>query len=150
MGGDSGELQCKGENADGTPCGAPPTMVDPDSGYCPAHDPDRADERRERAKAGGQATARKHRDGFSADELPPLESPADAERWMEILSRAMVAGRISRSKVDVARKGLKVWLSAHESGKLEAKFDRLVDGLESYRESGDPRDLMEVVDGELS
>lgn len=141
------QLKCKGEKSDGTPCGAPPSMVNEETGYCPAHDPDRAEERRETAHRAAEASIEARRDKeFRLDELPELNGPKDAEAWMEIIIKAMLAGRLSQNKMDLARKGLKVWLKAHDKGQLEDRFDRLEDALKTYRETGDPDQLLDLVD----
>lgn len=147
---DSDELQCRGTTQHGQPCGVRPELVDEETGYCPAHDPDRKEERREIASMGGRATAAKRRGELTADELPELNEPADAERWLELIGRALVTDRISQRRADTLRKILKVWIKAHDKGRLADRFDRMVEALETYRETGDAGDLLEVVDGELS
>ena len=55
-----GEGRCRGTRRDGTPCQAPAHTVNGD-GWCWAHDPARAEARREARAAGGRATRRAHR-----------------------------------------------------------------------------------------
>lgn len=138
---------CRGTRRDGEPCQS--TLIGED-GFCSAHREGGSEEMRRRGKKGGAATASRFREGFTSDELPELESPQDAERWLEILSKAVVQGRISQSKANLARKSLKVWLKAHEAGKLADRFDRLEDALKEARRQGNMRPLLEVVEGELS
>lgn len=143
----NGDLRCQGEKADGSQCGAPPSMVDEETGYCPQHDPAREEWRREKASRAGKASVKARRDKeFSLDELPELDGPQAAEKWMEIIIKAMIDGRLSQNKMDLARKGLKVWLKAHDKGQLEDRFDRLETALKTYRETGDPDELLDVVD----
>lgn len=103
---------CKGTKADGSPCGAPGRLVDPDTGYCDAHDPDKRDELRERGRRGGYVSTSPRRTGM---DLPPLNSPAAAAVWCEEIARAVADDRISSSRGNTLNKVVKTWLTAHET-----------------------------------
>ena len=97
------ERSCRGRRRDGTPCRAPSNLVDHESGWCPAHDPRRADERREAARRGGAATARKlTRRGLDLSELGSLETVEDCRRACELVYRAVASGQLGHREGSTA------------------------------------------------
>lgn len=120
------ERQCQGTNADGSPCGSPASFVDPESGFCPSHDPDNREKIREAARKGGQAMARRmEKKGLGDDELPPLDSPQAAERWLEATGRAVATGRLAHNEGKAVARLIREWLRAREAGEVAARMEEL-------------------------
>ncbi len=66
---------CRGTKDDGSLCGAPDALVDPKTGFCPAHGPGASKRMADIGRKGAESTARKLRSpGLDSDELPPLDS----------------------------------------------------------------------------
>lgn len=128
------ETSCKGEKADGSPCGALPRFVDPETGYCAAHDPDNREALREAARKGGQATARKlKRKGLDEDELPPLTSPQAAETWLETVARAVAVGRLGHHEGKAVIKAIREWIRVREAGEQAERLEELAEKLEAAK-----------------
>lgn len=107
------ELRCRGQNVDGSDCGAPPKLVDPFSGYCHSHDPDREEERRERSRKGGQTTARRFRSrGLTAEDLGPMETPADAQRILHRIAVGVGSREITHGEGQAMTAAVREWLKA--------------------------------------
>lgn len=101
----------------------------------------------ERARRGGAAKARKLRrkDGLAPEELPPLDSHADAEHWLEVIGRAAVTGRVGHHEAKAGISAVRQWLRAREKGAVAEKLEDLHDALEEARETGDFGPVLEVV-----
>jgi hypothetical protein len=86
---------CREKNARGEPCRAPASLVDPVSGFCPAHGPGAKERLSEQGKVGAQVTkqVRRKGKGLRPGELGPLRTPEDAKRWLRIIGRAVAEGR---------------------------------------------------------
>jgi hypothetical protein len=111
---DRGNLpRCRATNAKGRPCRSPHTLVGAD-GFCAMHLPGDEQENRRRRRQGG----RKSKGALLLDDLPALQSPQDAERWLEVVGRAVATGVLPASKGQVAASCVRAWLSAHEQGKI--------------------------------
>jgi len=120
------ERSCRGERADGTACRAPGNLVDPETGFCPSHDPKKREKVLEAARKGGKATARKlKRKGLDPDELPPLDSPQAAERWLEEIGRAVSTGRLGHHEATAAVRAVREWLRAHSEGEVAEEVEEL-------------------------
>ena len=92
----TGELRCRETTGDGSPCRAPASLVNPETRYCPSHDPRHRERLREAGRKGGEAMARRFkRKGLDEDELPPLNSPEAAELWLECIGLALSKGVVS-------------------------------------------------------
>lgn len=139
---------CRGEKADGSPCGAPENLVDPETGFCPAHDPDNRERVREAARKGGEATRRRHRGERGVDtrgDKWSLETYADAKTWLEAIARAVLAGKVSHHEAKAAIKAIDSWMDAHEAGEVTDRLDELGDALAEWKETGDPSPVLELV-----
>ena len=111
---DRGNLpRCRARNSKGQPCRSPHTLIGAD-GLCPAHRPGGEQVNRRRARQG----ARRTKKALLLDDLPPLQSPADAEVWLETIGRGVATGTLSASKGATAASCVRAWLSAHEQGKV--------------------------------
>lgn len=140
--------RCKATKADGEPCGAPETMVDPDTGYCPSHGPGASERLSKVGQKGGKATARRFK-GKALDEgeLPPLVDGEAAERWCDIVGRAVVTGRLSHNQGKAALRAVKEWRESHKSGAVSDRLDALMEALGEWRKTGDPEPVLELVEG---
>lgn len=133
---------CDGTKPDGSPCGAPSNLVDPDSGFCPSHDPDNRERVQEAARKGGEATARKlKREGLQEDALPKLDSPQAAERLLEVVARAVTTGTLGHNAAKAVARLVREWLRAREAGEVEDRVTELERKLAAAR-----RGELEIVD----
>lgn len=109
----SDERRCSATNAKGERCGAPPEVVDPDSGLCPAHQPGGKDRLRLAGIKGAKAARGDRPDGLTPEELPALEGHAEAKLWLEKIGRAVATGRLEERAAHAATRAVKAWLDAH-------------------------------------
>lgn len=134
------ERTCSATKDDGTPCGAPPELVDPDTGLCPSHAPDAAERLSKQGKKGAAATAKKLRgEGLDPDDLPPLDSPQAAERWLEAVGRAVATGELSHNAGKAVARLVREFLRARDAGAVTEEIEELREVVAEIR-----RDEMEV------
>jgi len=139
------QRKCKGTNEAGEPCESPVVGQD---GFCPAHGPKGRERMSERGRKGGAALARKYSAGkLDPDELPPLEDAHAAETWCDVVGRAVVTGRLSHNQGRAALRAVREWRESHKSGAVSEKLEDLMEALASWRETGDPKPVLELVDG---
>ncbi len=120
------EQRCRETRVDGSPCGAPENLVDPETGLCPAHRPGGREKLREAAMKGAEATKRVWRSkGLDPEELPPLRTPQDAERWAEVLGRAVASGNLTHSQGKAISSLLREWRASHEAGVVSGRLEEL-------------------------
>lgn len=128
-------------------CGAPSNMVDPKTGYCPSHGPGARERLAEAGRKGGKATAKKmSAEGLAEDELPPLTSAEAAEEWCDTIGRAVVTERLTHNQGKAALRAVREWRESHDAGKVSDRLDELMDALAEWRETGDPKPVMEIVE----
>ena len=126
---DRGNLpRCRATNAKGEPCRSPHTLVGPD-GLCPAHRPGGEQVNRRRARQG----ARRTKKALLLDDLPPLQTPVDAEVWLEKIGRGVATGTLSASKGATAASCVRAWLQAHEQGKVTEQVEDLRQKVEELK-----------------
>ena len=141
------ELRCKARCADGSRCEAPARFVDPETRLCPAHDPARRQAIREAARKGGQATARKlQAKGVRPPSSFPLETYDDAERWLELILRAVLGGGITHHQARAAVSAVEAWMKAHDEGRVTDRLAELEAALSEWRRTGDPAPVLAVVE----
>lgn len=140
--------RCGYEKDDGEQCRSHIGLCEePDCGRCIAHCPHREETAQEARSQGGKATARKQKpDGLRRDELPPLESPQDAEAWCDAVGRAVVTGRVGHNEANAALRAVREWRESHESGQVSERLEALMNALAEWRKTGDPEPVMELVD----
>ncbi len=119
---------CAGVNQAGEPCQSP--LVGGD-GFCPAHRPGGQAEMRRRGLKG--AIASRSCKGLSPDELPPLRSPEDAERWAEIVGRAVSQKRLTHSEGRAVASLIREFLKAHSDGKVTRRIKELGEAVSKLR-----------------
>lgn len=141
-------LRCKETNADGSPCGALPSFVDPETGYCRSHDPEKRDELRKQASKGGETTARRHhgKGGLTTDDLPPLTDHEAAELWTDAIGRAAATDRLSAAAANACLRAVQTFLSAREAGQVSDRLEALTDALAAWRKTGDPEPVLQLVE----
>ncbi len=127
--------RCRARNARGEPCGAPSGLVDPSTGLCAAHAPGGIDALRERGKLGAEVSAkvRQRRQPLSNDELPPLRAPEDAERWTEVVGRAVAERRLSASEGRTISSLLREFLAAHKAGAQARRLEELAEQIDALK-----------------
>lgn len=104
--------RCPHRKDDGERCGCR-TRLNPETGLCVWHDPEREEQRRQMQRQGGKATAAKRRpDGLLPEELPPLESHEDAQRWLDRVGRAVATGRIDNRDANSVVRAVEAWIKA--------------------------------------
>lgn len=138
-GGASPELKCSGTNQDGSPCGAPPELINPSTGVCRSHDPNLTEARREDGRRGARAAARKK--GLTEDELPPLTDAKAAERWCEVIGRAIAVGRIPHTQGQAVMRSVSEFLRASEAGSTLDRIEELQTKLEQLQAGAPLRKL---------
>lgn len=125
---------CRGTKADGSPCESP--ILDED-GFCPAHRKGGSETMSERGKKGGRARAKKDAaPGLDPDDLPPLDSPHAAERWCEVIGRAVTTGKLAHREAQAAIKAVREFLRSHEAGAVSDRVEELQEKV-SRLKSGD-------------
>ena len=112
---------CRARRADGKPCGAPVALLD-DAGLCPAHRPGGKEEMTRRAKRGAAATRRRWRRDMS---LPPLTTFEAAQKWLEIVGRAVAAGHLGPREADAITRAARHWIDAAGGAELETLVRQL-------------------------
>ncbi len=119
--------RCREKNARGEPCRAPASLVDPVSGFCPAHGPGAKERLSEQGKVGTQVTkqVRRKGKGLRPGELGPLRTPEDAKRWLRIIGRAVAEGRLRSRDGDATTRAVREWLRAHEAGVVTDRVEEL-------------------------
>lgn len=100
---------CQGTTDEGDPCGAPEGLVDPETGFCPAHGPGGRSEMSRRGTRGAYAS---HKGGLKDQELPKLEDHEDAKRWLELIGRAVATKRLSDRRAQAAIRAVEAWMKA--------------------------------------
>ncbi len=118
---------CREKNARGEPCRAPASLVDPISGFCPAHGPGAKERLSEQGKVGAQVTkqVRRKGKGLRPGELGPLRTPEDAKRWLRIIGRAVAEGRLRSRDGDATTRAVREWLRAYEAGAVTDRLEEL-------------------------
>lgn len=130
-------MRCNGTNASGEPCGAPPELVNRDTGYCPAHSPEGHNRMKEIASRGGKAAAAKASGGLHPDDLTELESFEDAKRRLDLVSRAVLSGRIESKVAQAAIRAVSEWVSTEGERAANEDLEALADELERLKEELD-------------
>ena len=119
--------RCRAKNARGEPCRAPTSLVDPLSGFCPAHGPGAKERLSEQGKVGAEVTkqVRRKGKGLRPGELGPLRTPQDAERWFRIVGQAVAEGRLRSRDGDGTTRAVREWLRAYEVGAVTDRLEEL-------------------------
>lgn len=120
------ERRCSETTADGSSCGAPSNLVDPETGLCPSHDPENRERIREAARKGAEAKNRKDRiPGLDDDELPPLDSPQAAAKWCEVAGRAVATGRLGHHEAKAVVRAVREFLRSYSDGEIADRVEEL-------------------------
>lgn len=123
--------RCSGTKADGEPCGAPPELVDPSTGFCPAHDPDTgSEEMAERGRKGGQHSPYEER----LERLPEIEGPSDVQEILNRAIRATAQGNISEKRANSISRLCRTWVTVHETVLGTEKVEEIEEKIDDLRE----------------
>lgn len=128
-------MHCEGMKADGTPCGAPASVVV--DGYCPAHRPGASERMAEIGRKGAEATARRYREsnGMNPAELGRLETYDDALRWLELTGLALARGDINHREAQAMARLLAEWIR----GNGDRLTSQIVEELEALKAQLPPK-----------
>ena len=121
---------CRHVKKDGTPCRVRPSLVRP-SGWCWFHDPANKEGRREARQRGG----RRRKKGIDPEDLGPLCTPQDAERWCVVAARAVAIGQITPAAGNTIRGLVGQFLEAQEKGWVRARLEELTARVERLHSS---------------
>ncbi len=113
----STEARCRATKAAGEPCGASPQLIGED-GFCPAHRPGARERLSEAGRKGAEALRDKYRKPNVQADAWALESPSDAQEWLQRIASAVLGGEITHHQANAASKALKTWLDA-EGARLD-------------------------------
>ena len=129
--------RCKARKADGSPCMAPPSLVNPATGLCTSHAEGAAERLRASGRRGAQVTARRFKGkGIRPEELGPLETHSDAKRWLRLIGEAVVTGRLSNRDAQAGVKAIEAWLKAHGESVVAKDVAELREALDALRKRG--------------
>ena len=126
-------MHCSHVGSDGTRCGAPEQFVDRETGFCRAHGPGSTERMASLGRKGAEAMAKRLRGGLAAAEFGTLTTPKDAERWLEVVGRAVATGRLGHAEGRTVVSGVREWLRAHEAGHVAERLEELAGRLEQLR-----------------
>jgi hypothetical protein len=122
--------RCRGTTRDGRPCRVT-FDLNPRTGLCRAHDPERAEERRRACVLGGKTTAearRKRSRTIDAGEaMDPPTTAAEAKEWSAWLVVAAATGVLDKGTVGQAVGALRVFLASLKQADYEAALAELKD-----------------------
>lgn len=112
----------------GEPCRVPPEMLRPGADgawWCWSHDPANAHQRNAAATRGGLTTKLRARRGLDPEELPPLDSHENAEKWAATIAEAVATGRLSSAQGSTALRAVAEWRACHDAGRLVQRLAAL-------------------------
>lgn len=130
-------MECNGTNTSGEPSGAPPELVDSETGYCPAHSAEGRDRMKEIASRGGKAAAAKASGGLHPDDLTELASFEDAKARLDLISRAVLSGRIESKVAQAAIRAVSEWVATEGERAANEDLEALAEELERLKEELD-------------
>lgn len=117
---------CTATKSDGTPCQS--TLLHEGGPLCVAHAPGASKRMAERGRKGAHTTAQKLQgDGIDSDTLGPLDSPADAQRWLREIALAVGRRSLTHSEGRSMAGAVKTWLDAHAEHLKSEEFNALRD-----------------------
>lgn len=108
---------CKGTTRYGVPC---QSKIVGDDGYCDSHSPERRHLMSRRGRMGGKMTAYEEKKragdtkapspGFDFDDLPKLKNYEDAKERLDLISRAVMSGRLDDKAANAAIRAVSEWV----------------------------------------
>lgn len=123
---DAGARRCTGVTAEGEACRAPSEWV-LTNGYCLRHSPDPKDRALAMAASlrGGLTTKARMKRGLDDGELGELCTPVDAQRWCEVVARAVATGRLSSTQGQTTVRAVAEWLRSRDLHVRETRLTTL-------------------------
>lgn len=128
--------QCKGHSKSGHPCRVAPQLVGA-SGYCRTHDPSLVDARKLQSLRGGATTARRFKPGITPEDLGPLETPSDAQRWLRTIAQAVGSRHLTHAEGNAMSKAVSEWIKARDLDVREQRLTELERKLKRLQQGGD-------------
>jgi hypothetical protein len=129
--------RCLGTTKDGRSCRVT-FGLDPESGLCRAHDPERAEERRRACVLGGKTTAearrKRSRTVDAGEALPAPKTAGQAMEWASWLAVAAVTGQLDKGTVAQAVAALRIFLASLEKAEFETAITELRETVDSLKE----------------
>ncbi len=127
------DRRCASKKNNGDPCNVDAQLLIEDEDtpgvwWCFGHHPDYEDARDAARSKAGSRTALKYRKApryLDTHDLGALESAEDAQRWSEVIARAVVTGKLSANAAGMALKSVEQWLRSHETNDLNARLAEL-------------------------
>ncbi len=115
--------RCEATNVRGQPCMAPESVVDLETGRCPAHRQDGHEAMRELGRRGAEATKRRWREGGM--DTTSLRTPEDAQAWLEAVARAVANAGLSNAAGQTVVRAVREWLRARDAGEVTERLKQL-------------------------
>ena len=138
--------RCKGTNAKGEPCGVKEGVVDPETGFCPAHGPGASERMAERGRKGAKAMHARYRaGGLDPDALGDLGTVRDAQRWLRMIALGVTTGKLQPREGTTGVRAIEAWLKAEQDRVAADEVSELRAQLDEVRESLKKGRNLEVV-----
>lgn len=136
------EKICTANRKDGEPCQADFGLFE--DGRCWHHSqlPAVVEQRAKARARGGISTAKKYtrqRSTFDPDDLPPLDSLAAAQTWLETVGRLRAEGRLSHNDVGAYARLVSEWVKAEGSRAVSEEVEALRARLEALEGGKGPQ-----------
>jgi len=123
----SEQANCAGRNRDGRPCAARPL---PGSNWCPFHDPERAEARREWSRQGGASRSNAAR---ARKALPADFTVDDLRGTLAIVLARTVRGDMAPGVATATATVARAWLLANEQADVIQRIEALEEQAEQRR-----------------
>lgn len=95
-------------------------------GFCFNHDPVRRTKSKAAKSRGGQTSAARHgHPVLTKEDLGALDSPQDALRWLEVIGRAVILGRIGDKAAQAGCRAVEAWLRANADKETQEQIEQL-------------------------
>ena len=114
---------CRGTTPEG-PCHAPEALVR--GGWCQSHGPGATERMTARGTLGGAATAAAwSSDGFTVEELKPIETLDDAMLALDDIRRAVLCRKVTHNEGNSATRAIGEWVKTHGARLTQALVTEL-------------------------
>ena len=85
------------------------------------------------------------RTGLNPDDLPTLDGPQTAARWLDVVGRAVATGRLGHREGATVVRAVEAFLRAHEAGSMSDEIERLTAAIAAWKDTGDASAMLEVM-----
>jgi len=134
-------MRCKQVKPDGDRCRVD-WGLNPVTGLCYNHDPEKEEERNLARSHGGKMAARHllQNKGLDTEALGALKTVRDAQRWLKLIAEGVVTNRLKPMEGNTGVKALEAWLKAEHDrvaaddlADLRTQLQEVRDGLKRGR-----------------